>query len=529
MKRGFMNTEIQKEISYEIPQDLSPQILKNGTPIFLAYGCVVLEHTTPKSFVYTGVNLKTNKTLMLNRRTHPLTLKGVENLVTKLSNSSIAGYSKYFIDRPFGEQISYVKCKQILLHIFHEILPKHGFSIRNEQISLTEHMLESILNRKVSLAEAEVGTGKTLAYLLATVLAKRGRLNVSSAFHTGKSNRITDKPIIIATSSIALQKAIIEEYIPKLSKILLEEGIIKTPISVAMRKGREHYICERDLKHYLSYEKNHTTRETLNAILDPRTGIDLGEIDGISDYIKRKICVPSRCDKNCSYIDDCAYLHFRNAIGSIEIDIQVCNHNYLLADVLNRSRGHKPLLPDYQSIIIDEAHKFLSASRSMYGKSLSSLSVAHIKKHIHELDFVDIGHGLYPREQSIKLFSESRRLFKQLMSNRRFDPVADSETSTLSVEIDKVSLRHLKNMKMIVTGLIDYLSDKPTRNSNNALDIKVLWELEQLQITITHLLNHKRLVCWLETSNQKATITNVAETLLCTLPKNLDSKLYRNL
>ena len=35
----------------------------------------------------------------------------------------------------------------------------------------------------------------------------------------------------------------------------------------------------------------------------------------------------------------------------------------LLVDNIHRSKGIKPLLPDYQAVIIDEGHKFLDAAR----------------------------------------------------------------------------------------------------------------------------------------------------------------------
>ena len=74
----------------------------------------------------------------------------------------------------------------------------------------------------MSLAEAEVGTGKTLAYLVAAIIANRGRLNGfwNMSFYTGTPYVDTaNMPIVIATSSIALQKALMSDYIPEVSRI----------------------------------------------------------------------------------------------------------------------------------------------------------------------------------------------------------------------------------------------------------------------------------------------------------------------
>jgi ATP-dependent DNA helicase DinG len=105
--------------------------------------------------------------------------------------------------------------------------------------------------------------------------------------------------------------------------------------------------------------------------------IDLSEVVELSPYTKRKICVPARCDYNCPHFSDCAYLNFRSIAQSNEIDVQVCNHQYLLADTLNRAEGRPPLIPNYQSIVIDEAHKFYQAAQSMYGVEFSNANQAY--------------------------------------------------------------------------------------------------------------------------------------------------------
>ena len=48
----------------------------------------------------------------------------------------------------------------------------------------------------------------------------------------------------------------------------------------------------------------------------------------------------------------------------------ICNHNYLLADAYHRAEGYKPLLSDYRTLIVDEAHKLPEAAKQMFGKNL---------------------------------------------------------------------------------------------------------------------------------------------------------------
>lgn len=52
--------------------------------------------------------------------------------------------------------------------------------------------------------------------------------------------------------------------------------------------------------------------------------------------------------------------------------IQICNHNYLLADAEHRRQGFHPLLKGYGILVVDEAHKLWDAACQMYGEILSS-------------------------------------------------------------------------------------------------------------------------------------------------------------
>ena len=55
-------------------------------------------------------------------------------------------------------------------------------------------------------------------------------------------------PILISTSSIALQNAVQNEYLPILSAALLADGIIDQPMRSVIRKGKSHYVCHKRLE-----------------------------------------------------------------------------------------------------------------------------------------------------------------------------------------------------------------------------------------------------------------------------------------
>lgn len=193
---------IQRELSRKIPK-LPTSYRGGGFPLFTAYGCVLFERDTGKTYVYTAVNLQTGRVETLSRRTSPLTTSGVDAMVERIRTSKVAGAGQLEADRPFGEEIGLAKCRRMLYAMFHEILPQHGYHVRTEQISLAEHILGAIDRHAISLAEAEVGTGKTLAYLVPAIIAKRGRLDGrwNLSLYTGSPYvDMAHMPIVVATS-----------------------------------------------------------------------------------------------------------------------------------------------------------------------------------------------------------------------------------------------------------------------------------------------------------------------------------------
>jgi ATP-dependent DNA helicase DinG len=126
-------------------------------------------------YVYTAANYETgSKTEILSRRKKQLDVGCFEAMAAKISASSVCGDTRLNSDKNPGESVTVNTAEDTARQIFTEILPRHGYAVREKQIELSEHILGVIGKRGVTLAESEVGTGKTHAYLVAPALAKRG-------------------------------------------------------------------------------------------------------------------------------------------------------------------------------------------------------------------------------------------------------------------------------------------------------------------------------------------------------------------
>ena len=265
--------------------------------------------------------------------------------------------------------------------IFRILLPQNGLAVREEQITLCHAMLDTLLQNNIALCDAGVGIGKTYAYLTACILLKKfaphgpagSQPVVVSTSSVAPHGPAGSQPVVVSTSSVALQDAIIGEYIPFLSRIFLENRIIQKPIRAMVRKGKERFVCDVRLSRRLEAVKDKKKNaEQMKALLSLRAYYDLDSVTGLSGFDRRQVCVPKVCEKTCSLRNACRYHQYLKEARSAEIFVQICNHNYLLADASHRLQELRPLLNDYRALVIDEAHKLPDAARQMYGQSLSA-------------------------------------------------------------------------------------------------------------------------------------------------------------
>ena len=250
-------------------------------------------------------------------------------------------------------------------HIFKDLLPAQGMPERPEQIALSHRMLAAMQDGGIALCDAGTGIGKTYAYLVAGIVFRSLR---------------PSRPVLISTSSIALQKAVRDEYLPLLSLVLSADGMIAEPIQAVIRKGKSHYVCDQRLERRLGQlDLRKKNWRAGNALLSLRERLDLDEAPRLSGYDRERVCVPRVCD--CGR-ENCRYRAFLDSCDAGQYPFQICNHNLLLADAIHRGTGRQPILPDSLAVIIDEAHKLPETARQMFGVTLRAEDIQGL---IHDL------------------------------------------------------------------------------------------------------------------------------------------------
>ena len=154
-------------------------------------------------------------------------------------------------------------------HIFKTILPVHGMTERPEQIRLSHTLLDAMFENRIALSDAGTGIGKTYAYLTAAIVYSHSRLVDGLPF----------QPVIIATSSIALQNAIVREYLPFLSDALSDD-----PHRLKQEKAR---LLDTD-----SDDLADRTRDLMDALTDGPYFLDSFDAE-LFDALVEKIIVDS--------------------------------------------------------------------------------------------------------------------------------------------------------------------------------------------------------------------------------------------
>ena len=232
-----------------------------------------------------------------------------------------------------------------------------GFEHRPEQEQMLSSVTKAMYHNQHLVVEGGTGVGKSMSYLLPSAL-----------FAISKGQRV-----VISTNTINLQEQLMNKDIPALTEVLEQSGLVAQGVlKAALLKGRTNYLCLR--------RWNHLARSDSPTIDDARllsktsvwmqntTSGDRAEIN-LSGRDAGSWSHVSAGEKGfCPGLRDGTPCFLRAARERAEqAHIVVVNHALLLSD-LARGGG---LIPEYQHLIIDEAHNLEDEATRQLGFSIS--------------------------------------------------------------------------------------------------------------------------------------------------------------
>ena len=260
------------------------------------------------------------------------------------------------------------------------------FEVRREQYEMAKLIENSMNENKKLIVEAGTGTGKTIAYLLPTLLyAIENNLKV-----------------IVSTNTINLQEQLVNKDIPLLKKIINED------FNYQIVKGRGNYLCKRKLYNIDVTEKETDTEEEktekniIRNLIDwdknvTRTG-DRNELKyEISNSIWEK--VNSEVDMckgvKCPHYSKCHFFKARKNVA--DATLLIVNHHMFFADLAIRNQTgfytNYSILPNYDIVVFDEAHNIEDTARNYFTFETSKISFGRLMGNIYNRRVVNSSNG----------------------------------------------------------------------------------------------------------------------------------------
>lgn len=228
-----------------------------------------------------------------------------------------------------------------------------GGSTRPGQVEMALAVARAIDTEEHLLVQAGTGTGKSLAYLVPAV---------EHAQRVGK-------PAVVATATLALQGQIVDRDMPRLADALTPH--LRRRPTYAIVKGRRNYVCKHKIE---------------GGFPDDEDGLfDVGEADaqagwlgkevvrvrewaaetesgdrdelvpGVSEKAWRQVSVSAQecLGSKCPMVAECFVELSREAAK--DVDVIVTNHSFMAIDAFEG----RPMLPDHDVLVIDEAHELV--------------------------------------------------------------------------------------------------------------------------------------------------------------------------
>ncbi|MEM8679855.1 MAG: helicase, partial [Planctomycetota bacterium] len=243
------------------------------------------------------------------------------------------------------------------------------YELRDQQLEMATGVASAMEDARHLIVEAGTGVGKSFAYLVPAILFATDPDRPDNA----------PRRVVISTHTISLQEQLIMKDIPFLNSVIPRE------FSTVLVKGRRNYLSKRRLATAVGRASNlfssDDEAEQLHRIHRWAKSTHDGSLSDL-DYRPRPTvwdevasdhgnCMGSKCETYQS----CFYYAARKRMKHAQL--LIVNHALFFTDLALRSRGAS-LLPEYQAVIMDEAHTLHQVASDHLGMSVSAGQVDYV-------------------------------------------------------------------------------------------------------------------------------------------------------
>lgn len=381
-----------------------------------------------------------------------------------------------------------------------------GYEPRDEQLTMAAAVDRAMESRGHLFVEAGTGVGKSFAYLVpAIVRAMRERTK-----------------IVIATNTIALQEQLVKKDIPLLLDALAglsgEDEDEERPIKAVLVKGRGNYMSIRRLR--LASERRNKlfsdgpSRRSLDVIEDWAYGTEDGTLSTLPPVERMGVWSSVQSDstncmgRKCPHHADCFYQEARRDME--DADLLICNHALFFSDLALRMQG-TGFLPEYDHVVLDEAHGVEDAAADHFGLSLSEGRVNFLLRQLYQeqtqrgyLAQLSLVTGdIEPVEKAIKLVREAQRCSEAFFDalNRKMvsGELVNGRVRAPGI-VPNVLSDAMNDLYLRLKRLRDDVVSEADRFELNAFAVRAKEIADQAETLIEQ--TAEKCVYWIETSGQ---------------------------
>ena len=219
-----------------------------------------------------------------------------------------------------------------------------GYEERPGQIDMLKAIVRAFNGREHLMIEAGTGVGKSLAYLIPSILWAAAN----------------DTTVIVSTATRNLQSQLIHADIPKALRVL--DAGVRGKFRVALLKGRGNYLCLRAVDEFFAsgyWTMTDGEKDEMPHFIDWLKSTPDGDLDAYEGLSRSLLTCPGEeCSgRRCPHYARCFVHRARKAAA--EAHLVVANHALVLAEATNPGSG---ILPAYGRLVLDEAHNLESVA-----------------------------------------------------------------------------------------------------------------------------------------------------------------------
>jgi len=259
----------------------------------------------------------------------------------------------------------------------HEILGNDGrisarlpnYEHRPQQLSMADAVSDAVNNGHHLIVEAGTGVGKSFAYLVPAILYATEPIGE-------KEKR---RRVVVSTHTISLQEQLVSKDIPLLNSVIPRE------FTAVLAKGRGNYMSLRRMESAVQRAGSLFAHEDELQQIRELRGWSRETTDGsLSDLDSRpwsSVWDEVRSDsgnclgRKCPTYKQCFYFAARRRLQNAQL--LIVNHALFFSDLALRRLGVK-ILPDYDAVVLDEAHTVEAVAGDHLGLAVTSGQVEYV-------------------------------------------------------------------------------------------------------------------------------------------------------